>query len=178
MLKESDALKILETAGVPEDVIDHCKAVREVAMDLCDAIRENNPGLKVNKRLVSLGCLLHDIGRSRSHGMDHGVQGAGIIRGINVADDAELEKLARICETHIGAGIDKKSAEEYGLPPKDYLPKTLEEKIIAYCDNMVDGTEVKSPKWAAIRFEKKFGKSSQVTKRVVDLNRFFERLLQ
>jgi len=177
MISDKEAIETLELCDVPDEVIEHCRTTREVAMELCDAIRDNNPGLKINKRLVSLGCLLHDIGRSKTHGVDHGIKGAAILRALNVAQTPEMEKLARICETHIGAGIDTASAKDLGLPPGDYTPKSLEEKIVAYCDNMVSGTEVRSPKWAAIRFEKKFGKNSEITKKIVKLNRFFEKLL-
>ena len=51
------------------------------------------------------------------------------------------ERLALIAERHIGAGITKEEAIELGLPPKDYLPVTLEEKIVAHADNLIFGTE-------------------------------------
>lgn len=177
MLDETNALKTLKESHVPENVIEHSKAVHDLCMDLVELLRERNPGLKINKKLISVGSLLHDIGRAKTHGIVHGIEGAGIIRGLNVNGDTDLEKIARICERHIGAGIDKKTAKELGLPERNYIPMTLEEKIIAYCDNMVDGNEVKDPKWAAIRFEKELGKNSDAAIRVKKLNQFFEELL-
>jgi len=57
----------------------------------------------------------------------------------------------------------------------------MEEKIVAYCDNMVDDHNgvpvVHDPAWAAIDFEKKHGKNSEAAKMVRDLNKFFEKLL-
>lgn len=177
MLSEDWAVKLLKESGTPNDVIEHCKTVHDTALNVCDLLKERNNTLKINRRFIGIASLLHDIGRSKSHSIDHGLVGADIIRGLNTDENPELEKIARVCETHVGAGIGPKEAKKLGLPKRDYIPKTIEEKIIAYADNMVDGNEVRSPKWCAIRFEKKFGKNSDVTKRVVALNHFFEDLL-
>ena len=178
MLDEKQALKILKEFNTPENVIEHCRTVHDVSVGLVDILRERKPHLRINKKLVSIGSLLHDIGRSQSHGIFHGVEGAKIIRSLNTLGGPELEKIARICERHIGAGVDKKTAKELGLPPKDYIPQTIEEKIIAYSDNMVDGSQVKSPDWCVSKFEEKFGKNSEVTKRIIELNKIFGDLMK
>ncbi|WP_434784228.1 HDIG domain-containing metalloprotein [Methanococcus maripaludis] len=79
-----------------------------------------------------LGAILHDIGRSKSHGIDHGINGSEILLKNNFN-----EKYAKIAERHIGAGISRKEAEDLNLPKKDYIPKTLEEKVIANADNLI-----------------------------------------
>ena len=43
-----------------------------------------------------------------------------------------------IIERHLGAGIPLEEAAMLGLPPKDYMPITLEEKIVAHADNLID----------------------------------------
>lgn len=177
MLDEEKARELLKTFKVPKEVIEHSETVHETCMNLVDMLRENKPHLRINRRLVSVGSLLHDVGRSKTHGIEHGLASAEIIRGLNVNGNSDFEKVALICERHVGAGIDKKEAEKFGLPPKDYIPKTIEEKIIAYCDNMVDGDVIRDSKWAAIRFEEAFGRKSDIAKRVRDLNRFFSDLL-
>ena len=48
--------------------------------------------------------------------------------------------LVNIIERHIGAGITASEAVRLGLPEKDYLPVTVEEKIVSYADNIVSGT--------------------------------------
>lgn len=115
------ALSILKNL-CSENVVEHCLAVSEYAYELALAIK--NKGYEVDVELVRLGGLLHDIGRSRTHGIEHGVVGAEILRELGFD-----EKLALIAERHIGAGITKEEAIELGLPPKDYLPITLEEKL-------------------------------------------------
>lgn len=180
MLDEKRARDLLKTLKVPKEVVEHSEIVYETCMNLVELLRERNPALRINKRLVAVGALLHDIGRLKTQGIDHGVMGAQIIRDLNVKNSQDLEKVALICERHLGGGIGKKEAVKLGLPEKDYLPKTIEEKIIAYCDNMVDdanGPVVHDPAWAAIDYEKKHGKNSEPAKRVRELNKFFENIL-
>ena len=121
---EEDCLRILQEAGCPERVIIHCCTVKTLAMriaELCGA----DPGL------VSSGALLHDLGRCRDMGMRHAVVGAEM-----AADMGLPEELVEIIRRHIGAGIDPEEAQEMGLPPGDYFPRTLEEKVVAHADNL------------------------------------------
>ena len=82
--------------------------------------------------LVSRGALLHDIGRSRTHELDHSVIGADILRRRNVD-----ERICLIVERHLGAGVLAAEATEIGLPQKDMMPQTLAEKIVSHADNMI-----------------------------------------
>jgi uncharacterized protein len=49
------------------------------------------------------------------------------------------EQLVLIIERHIGAGITAAEAVRLGIPQKDYLPLTVEEKIVSYADNLANG---------------------------------------
>jgi uncharacterized protein len=91
-------------------------------------------GYNVDIRLVEAGAMLHDIGRSRSHDVDHAVKGAEIARELGLP-----EALIHIIERHIGAGIPDDEAKQLGLPPGHYVPETLEEKIVAYADKLIAG---------------------------------------
>lgn len=91
-------------------------------------------GHEVDMRLVEAGGLLHDIGRSKTHEVDHAVVGAEILRGMGMRED-----LVKIVERHIGAGIPADEAVELGLPEKHYLPESMEEKIVAYADKLISG---------------------------------------
>jgi uncharacterized protein (TIGR00295 family) len=117
---------LLKKAGCSNEVILHCKAVRDVALKIAEKTHADST-------LVEVGALLHDIGRSQSHGIRHGVVGAEIARQY-----ALPEKIIRIIERHLGGGIPKQEAIRLGLPPKDYIPVTLEEKIVAHADNLID----------------------------------------
>jgi uncharacterized protein len=47
-----------------------------------------------------------------------------------------MEKFARICERHTGSGLTAEEIVSGGLPlpERDFLPETLEEKIICLAD--------------------------------------------
>lgn len=119
-------LQFLRDAGCSEEVIRHCKAVRKVAVRIAKKAH-------ANIELVEAGALLHDIGRSKTQGIMHGVEGAKIARTLGLP-----ESLINIIERHLGAGIPMDEAIELGLPPKDYLPVTIEEKIVAHADNLIE----------------------------------------
>jgi len=165
----------------PQELIDHCEAVHSLCMKLAGTLNKKNPAIHIDKKLVSVGALLHDIGRTRRQGVDHGVAGAQILRNLNATNDAFLEKVARICERHIGGGIRHAEAKKLGLPDGDYVPRTLEEKIISYCDNLVDeengAVVIREPEWVLEKYEKKHGKDSEPALMIKELNRFFETVL-
>ncbi len=119
-------LQLLRDAGCSDEVINHCKAVRKVAVRIAKKAH-------VNIQLVEAGALLHDIGRSKTQGIMHGVEGARMATELGLP-----QSIVNIIERHLGAGIPKEEAATLGLPVKDYLPLTLEEKIVAHADNLVD----------------------------------------
>jgi uncharacterized protein (TIGR00295 family) len=119
-------LQMLKDAGCSEEVIRHCKAVRSLAVKIAKKAH-------ANIELVEAGALLHDIGRSKTQGIMHGVEGARIATNLGLSP-----KLISIIERHLGAGIPTDEAVGLGMPPKDYMPVTLEEKIVAHADNLID----------------------------------------
>jgi uncharacterized protein len=131
----AEALGILEGAGCCGAVVDHCVSVAGVAVRLAGELQGR--GVEVDAALVEAGALMHDLGRSETHGIEHAVVGGRIARGLGLP-----EALVRIIERHIGAGIPRGEAEEIGLPEGDYVPETLEEKLVAYADKLVEGGRV------------------------------------
>lgn len=137
-----EAIRLLREAGCSPDVIEHCQIVAECARKIAEQYNSRRNS-KHNSRhdrpadieLVTIGALLHDIGRARSQKVKHVVIGAEIARSLGLD-----ERIVRIIERHIGAGIPKKEAAQLGFPEKDYMPETIEEMIVAHADNLVDGT--------------------------------------
>ena len=127
-----EALNLLKKIGCPPRVIEHAKFVSQVALEIASKCEGN--GWAVDKKLIEIGALLHDIGRSKTHGISHAVVGAQIAREKGVQD-----RVIRIIENHIGAGIPREEAEKLELPSKDYLQTTFEEKIVAYADKVTNG---------------------------------------
>ncbi len=129
LFKKNDALALLKKYNVDRRILDHVWAVHDYAMDIASKV-------DCDIDLVEAGSLLHDIGRTRSHGMDHAIIGAAMLRNEGVD-----ERIVNIVERHIGAGLTPEEAEKLGLPPKDYVPKTIEEKIVCHADNLIGSTE-------------------------------------
>ncbi len=125
-LTPEKCILLLEKNGCSNEVIKHCKCVRDLAV-----IIANKANADVN--LVELGALLHDIGRSKTHDIDHAIEGVKIAKKYGLSS-----KIIKIIERHIGAGISKEIAKKLGLPPKDYMPLSLEEKIVCHADNLID----------------------------------------
>lgn len=133
MITRVEAIKLLEEAGCAPNVIEHCKEVASLAVEIANKSKET--GHNVNLELVEVGALLHDFGRCRTHKIDHAVEGYRLarIRGIE-------SEISEIIKRHIGAGISIEEARMFGLPDDDYFPRSLEEKIVAHADNLVKGT--------------------------------------
>lgn len=130
---EAAAVSFLVQAGCSKRVIEHCRAVKALAVEIAEACRRR--GLKVDVSLVEIGALVHDVGRAVTHGVEHGVAGADIARNSNMPD-----KLVHIIERHIGGGITVDEAKRLGLPVKSYVPVSLEERIVAYADKLIEGS--------------------------------------
>ena len=140
------AFDLLKELKVPYQVRRHSLKVAEKALEIASKI--NNTDLDID--LVEIGALLHDIGRSKTHGFKHALIGGKILKERGFPNE-----LARICETHILGGLDKEDAKTVGIELKDYLPLTIEEKIICLADKFMAGTKEVTIKE---RFQKWFSK--------------------
>lgn len=125
------AVQLLQKTKCPPQVISHCLAVSELALELANQLRKR--GLEIDSQLVEVGAILHDIGRSESQGVDHSVVGSQIAKSLNLH-----ESLVNIIKRHVGAGVTEEEAKEMGWPEDSYVPQTLEEKIVAYADKRID----------------------------------------
>jgi uncharacterized protein len=86
---------------------------------------------------VELGALLHDIGRSKTHGVKHGYYGGRVAQAYKLPSN-----VVKIIERHVGAGIPAAEARSLGLPNRDFTPETLEEKIVAYADKRIGSKKI------------------------------------
>ena len=124
-------IELLRKNNCSPKVINHCEAVAKFAMETASKLEKK--GLKIDFKLVEVGALLHDIGRSKTHTVDHAVIGA------KMAELAGLpEPVVRIIKRHVGGGITSEEAEKFGWPKDVYMPLTLEEKIVSYADKVIE----------------------------------------
>ena len=164
-----DLLKILK---VPYQVRRHSLKVAEKALEIASNIKK----VKVDIDLVEIGALLHDIGRSKTHGFKHANIGGKILR-----ERGFPPELARICETHILGGLDKEDATTVGLDFKDYLPQTIEEKIICLADKYMAGTKEVTIEERFQKWFSKFGKTKiliKAKKRIENIQKEINNLTQ
>ena len=128
------AIELLRKNNSSPKVIRHCEAVADLALEIASKLEKK--GLKVDLKLVEAGALLHDIGRSKSHAVDHGLIGS------KIAESESLpEPVVKIIRRHVGGGITAQEAEEFGWPKDVYEPVSLEEKIVSYADKLIDSSK-------------------------------------
>lgn len=119
-------------------------------------LARRHPELGLDLTFVHHAALLHDVGiflcdapaiycYGREPYLRHGLLGAELMR------KEGLPRYARVCERHTGAGLTKEEIEEQHLPlpPRDFLPETLEEKLICYADKFYSKTHLETEKTPA-----------------------------
>ena len=121
---EKECLRLLADYGADERLIRHSEAVMALAVKIASLCGGD-------QKLVSIGALLHDIGRTKTNGIRHAYEGSQILEKENLD-----ERAVKIVQRHTGAGITKMEAISLGLPEMDFIPETLEERIVAHADNL------------------------------------------
>ncbi len=134
-ISDKDALDLLEKRflkyrkGWKRSILDHVIIVRDLSLFLAGKMIER--GENIDLKLLSTACLLHDIGYATAkESVRHGVEGAKYLK------EKGLEREARAAERHIGVGISREESIRLGLVSRDLIPKTIEERILCYCDNL------------------------------------------
>jgi len=141
-------IDIMKNAGLTDADLAHCLNVAKKAIEIAQ-----RTGVRLDLELVGRGAFFHDLGKARSHEIDHGKIGAelGIAFGLPKA-------LTDIMEKHIRGGMSEAEAKDLNLPVKNYALSSLEEKIIIYADRLVDiitdgVVQIESEREAEDRFE-------------------------
>ncbi len=167
----------------PEDnalrhiLITHSTLVMQRAVRICDA----HPELGINRQFVIEAAMLHDIGIFRCNAPSiycmgdapyicHGYIGAQLMR------TEGYPKHARVCERHTGAGLTRRDivSQHLPLPEQNFLPETIEEKLICYADKFYSKTHPEHEKSyeEAIRSLQKFGEEGVL--RFMEWKKIFE----
>ncbi len=157
------ALTLLSECGCSEKVIAHCKAVSALAVKFAESCKKR--GSNVDVELVEVGALLHDIGRSKTHGINHSIAGVEIAQSLDLP-----ESVVSIIGRHIGGGITAEEAKELGWPVKDYLPTTLEEKLVTYADKLIEGCRVVPIVKTLDKFSRELGENHPAIDRIIRLH--------
>jgi len=121
--------RLLLREGCGPSVVAHARAVTGLALRFSESP-------VVNRDLVRAGAMLHDIGRGTTHGIGHAQRGADRARALGLDPS-----IVSIIERHIGAGMTADECSLERLIPRDCIPLTIEEKIVANADNLVQGDQ-------------------------------------
>ncbi len=138
-----DCYRIMREERLSPVVMRHVCVVNQVALAIarrCGADLE----------LVNAASLLHDIGRSRTHGIGH------VAEGVRIARERHLPEGLVLCiGRHVASGFTPEEARELGLPEGDYMPLTLEDKVVSFADNLVSDRSIKTVAQAVERMRAK-----------------------
>jgi uncharacterized protein len=178
-VQEAD-IDILRKAGMSDDDVTHSVHVAEKALEIARRIGGNS----IDQELVGRGALFHDLGKTKTHEMEHGKIGAELGKKIWLPDEITV-----IMEKHIRGGLTEGEARELGLPVKDYTLRRLEERIVIYADRLVDIihdgiVKVATEREAETRFEEilrtypKYGKNQITLDRYLGYHREIQGLMK
>ena len=126
-------------------LIIHSQSVARKALQIVSL----HPELHLDANFIREGAMLHDIGIIRTNAS--GIYCFGtepyICHGLLGGEMLRLEGFplhARVCERHTGAGLGIEDIEAHNLPLPhvDFLPETMEEKVICYADKFFSKTHL------------------------------------
>ena len=177
-LQQSD-VDLLRNSGVPDEDIAHSVKVAEKALEI--AARTNE---ELDFEFVGRGALFHDLGKAKTHDIEHGKIGAEMGEALGLPDAVNA-----VMEKHIRGGLTEEEAVELNLPVKDYTLHMLEERIIIYADRLVDiitegVVPIAADKEAEDGFEEilrtypKYGKNDITLARYLNYHREIQKLMQ
>ena len=126
-----------EDTDLYKNLVKHSRLVAEKALSFA----QKHPELSLDLDFVQEAAMLHDIGVFQCHApsigchgthpyLQHGYRGAALLRSCG------YPRHALVCERHTGTGLSKEQilAQNLPLPAADFLPISLEEKLICFAD--------------------------------------------
>ena len=141
----------------------HCQIVSDIALSIVDSLNSN-----VNRELIRVGALLHDIGVyklydstegkiNKERYIRHGITGYKLLKSEGFND-----KICRFASHHTGVGLTKADIikQNLDLPLQNFLAESEEEQVVMYADKFHSKTEppyFNSYEWSK-KYITKFGK--------------------
>ncbi len=165
---EQKDIDLLRTQGMIAADLAHSMQVAEKSLEIARRCQTD-----IDMELVGRGALFHDLGKTVTHEIRHGLIGAekGVALGLPTEVNWVMEK-------HIRGGLTAAEAIELGLPVKDYTLHALEERIIIYADRLVDiihdgYVEIKDEPDAENRFKEILAAEIKYGKNDITMQRYF-----
>lgn len=162
-------------------ILTHSRQVADRALAIVQAHPEWVARGEVDPVFVEEAAMLHDIGvvlcdAPKIHCLgnhtyiEHGYLGAEILR------QEGLPKHAAVAERHTGTGItiEQIIREQLPIPLQDYMPRTLEERLICYADKFYSKTKLGQDKPMSKVRHHLWRYGSDSVRRFDELQQFFE----
>jgi hypothetical protein len=108
----------------------HVMWVSEIAFEIAKKIKKKHPRLKIHPHKVKIAWLLHDIWKAKD--WDHELNSVKILKKEWLSEIADIIIHSFVYELFLLEWKEK----------KEYLPKTLENKIIIYADYLFNDEKV------------------------------------
>ena len=143
--RDEKLMAFIRDLGASEEYIAHVQNTSLFeALQISNVIQSR--GTNVDIDAVYFGVMLHDIGRLKSNAADHALIGAELFNThrkdfkqlFSLMPDT-IAKIVESIECHILGGLKKEwiEAAKLNIPTKDYIPESLEAKIVAFCDQIL-----------------------------------------
>jgi uncharacterized protein len=130
MLTRKESIQLLTRYAQGAAWVRHCFAVAEAAERLGNVLAKV---CQIDRSFLWSAALLHDIGRYKTHDpLLHGVEGYKLLSLLG------HEKEAYVCASHILFGLNAEEAGQLGLPDHDFMPRTIEEKLVPLVDYLIE----------------------------------------
>lgn len=111
----------------------HCFSVAEATVKVGHILSRNR---SIDCSFLWSAALLHDIGRYMTHDpLLHGVEGYKLLSMLGHKEEAY------VCASHILYGLSAAEAVRLGLPEYDFVPRTIEEKLIPLIDYLIENDQ-------------------------------------
>jgi len=144
----------------------HSVLVAGKAIQIARQYLDRSPQASIDMEFLEEAAILHDIGIQRCYSPEIFCEGKeryvchGFI-GREILEGEGLPRHGLACERHTGAGITREEVLREGLPmpERDYLPLSLEEKILCVADKFFSKTPHKLWREKSLaKVEKSLGK--------------------
>ena len=133
MISREESITLLSLYAGGASWSRHCFAVAEAAATVGTTLAARR---EVNAEFLWSAALLHDIGRHFTHDpVGHGVAGYHLLVRLG------HEREAFVCAAHVLFGLDASEARLVGLPDRDFIPLTIEERIVSLVDLLIENDQ-------------------------------------
>lgn len=178
-----DAERFLSDIECPAEIVEHSRLIAAKAQRIGE--QAARAGVTVDTRLVTVGALLHDCGQvllGRDAGEPLQLIECCLIHSRRMVErsdlgDAEFRAiLGPLVESHVGPGLAAddirriNEAQGTSIPVRDYLPQTLEARILCYAGMLFEGVREMSYRERLEDQIKTFGAESGIVRRSLALH--------